>query len=155
MEQYSRRKQVRLIGIKESETENLSDMIQVMLREKLQLNNINIAPQNCFRIGKKRSDSEKPRQVMLRLFSLKDRSLIMKEKKKLKGTGIVVVEDLTRTRHRLLKAAQGTLGKNRVWTSEGSIYTRVADARYCIANVQDLETLRSNTMVKGDMIAGS
>lgn len=140
-EQYSRRKQVRLIGVKETAGENLSDVIQVILRDKLKLNCVDIKPSNCFRIGKKKSEGDKPRQVMLRLTSFEDRSLIMKQRKLLKGSGIIIVEDLTKTRHHLLKAAQEAFNKTSVWTLGGNIFARVKDEKYMIASMRDVEEL--------------
>ena len=49
-------------------------------------------------------------------------------KKNLKGTSIVIREDLTGTRLKLIKEAVETYGSHNVWTMEGNIFAREDNA---------------------------
>lgn len=113
-EQYSRRKQLRVIGLQESEKENLCEKLQLMFRDDMKPD-ASVSFQACHRIGGvNRRDaataagaggrnsevrSTKPRHVLLKLLNFEQKRLIIRNRKHLKNTGIIVVEDLTRERY--------------------------------------------------------
>lgn len=75
--------------------------------------------QLCYRIG--RINTSKVRGILLKLNNLETKELIYKKKKLLKGTGIVVREDLTSHRVALMDKAIQKLDLKSVWTDHGKI----------------------------------
>lgn len=78
----------------------------------------------CYRLGRK-MDSIRP--VLLTFNNCGVRGKILQLRKKLKGTKVIVWEDLTRRRHSLLLYAGGRIGKKNVWSAGGQIYVRVGE----------------------------
>lgn len=62
----------------------------------------------------------------------------IRNRKLLKGKGIIINEDLTKYKYNLLKQAQLQLGKKAVWAFNGLINITVNGIRQTIANVEDI-----------------
>lgn len=153
-EQYSRRKQLRVIGLQESEKENLCEKLQLMFRDDMKLD-ASVSLQECHRIGRVkgrdvaaasagggsevRSTKPKPRHVLLKLLNIEQKRLIIRSRKHLKNSGIIVVEDLTRERYGVFRAAQEKFGRRAVWTSDGAVFARIAGKKVSIGGYDDLE----------------
>ena len=59
-------------------------------------------------------------------------------KKKLKGSGVVITESLTRRHYNLLQAAQEKYGFKSVWTIDGRIMANVDEKKIIITSHTDL-----------------
>jgi hypothetical protein len=104
LEQYSRRNSVRIHGLPEDPQRTTEDISMSLLRNKLV---VNIEPWQvtaCHRIGAPHPN--KPRPIILKLSSYDKKKQIIKSRRKLKGTKIVVFEDMTKTRSNILKHAR-------------------------------------------------
>lgn len=77
------------------------------------------------------------------------RDLVYRNKAKLKGTGVVLREDLTHFRHRLLQLCIGTFGKRNVWTDNGRIKTKIQGKLHYIENSTQLDVLESVSRAAG------
>lgn len=122
VEQQCKLTELRFYGIAEGNSD-LTEKIQGVLDRNLGIANINI--QSCFRIGKTPNKStNKPRAVIVRFDSVADRNKAFMNKKKLKNSKLAIVEELTVRRHQLLLLAKEKLGKDKVWTMEGKIFTK-------------------------------
>ena len=71
----------------------------------------------------------KPRPIILKFVSYQDRSAVFARKKQLKGSKIVLTENLTRRRAELLAKARATAGVKATWTADGRIVCLLEDGR--------------------------
>lgn len=80
------------------------------------------------RVGKPKddvaADTSKPRPIIVRLVRHDTKDAIIKSRKQLKSTGIVIVEDLTKARRDLLWRARNIDGVSSVWSTDGRLYVK-------------------------------
>ena len=69
------------------------------------------------------------------------RDEVFKSKRLLKGSNIMITENLTSKRYDLLKKCIVKLGKGKVWTSDGRITTKVNGAYVVINNESELNNM--------------
>ena len=96
LENQSRRNNIRISGLAEEVNEDWSsteEKVKSLISEKLELDTNAMVFERAHRTGKRRPN--KPRQIVAKLLSYKDRDRIIQASKKLKGTGIYVNEDLS------------------------------------------------------------
>lgn len=129
-EQYSRRNCLLIHGIAESQNENTDEVVLDILHNQLALfdHDVNI---NSFdrshRLGMMRNNKGRrgtKRPIIVKFMSYRTRSKIFYNKKKLKGSNVLITENLTKKRHSLLKASLDILGKNSCWTKDGRILSK-------------------------------
>jgi len=85
------------------------------------------------RIGK---PSAKPRPIVVEFCNLRVRQLLLRQKKDLKGSGILFSETLTKPRLQLLSYAKSKLGLRNVWSSKGDILYKTQSGRVVKFNNQ-------------------
>ena len=96
MESQSRRNNVIIDGIKESEGEKWSDSedkVKKLLSEKLELDPCKMEIERAHRIGKPSPSSTRPRPIVVKFLRFKDRVEVLNKAKVLKGTNIYINED--------------------------------------------------------------
>ena len=122
------------------------DVINNKLRisnDKVSLNDIG----RSHRLGKFKSTREtrnnkRPnRPIIVRFKGYDSRSEVFLQKKALKGTNIMITENLTAKRYQLLQKCIATLGKGKVWTYDGRITTKIDNEYVVINKVEDLANL--------------
>ncbi len=126
IQQYLRRNCLRFSGIPETEGENTTQLIKTLAGEKLgvQLDDRDI--DRSHRIGKPQLVSQgKHRQIIVKFTSYQPRSAVLQQRKKLKGTKMVISEDLTKKRLNLLKATSKHPSVSSAWSHDGKIYASV------------------------------
>ncbi|CAG9820710.1 unnamed protein product [Phaedon cochleariae] len=119
MDQNTRLSNLRVFNLNESQEEprnEIKNLFQSKMAITLRDEDINL----CYRIGKK--NDEKPRGIFIKLRSLDLKQNVYSKKKLLKGTGVVIREDLTKTRVQLLNDSIEKFGLKNVWTENGKIY---------------------------------
>lgn len=122
LQQSAKNNNIRLMGLEEADSENISLKVKELFAQKLK---INISEEECnavYRVG--RIIESRPRHVVV---SFKDNSLknkIYTKKKLLKGSGIVMKEDLTAERLAVVKEASTTYGFKNVWTFNGNVFVK-------------------------------
>lgn len=104
LEQYSRRNNLRFLGVAEDQNEDVENVIKDILSKKLYITTNEDLIERCHRVGSKLSYDGKPRPVIVKFVSYKYKSMIYKLKSKLKGTKLLIKEDLT---HRMGNSGQG------------------------------------------------
>lgn len=124
LEQYSRRNNLRFLGVAEEQNEDVENVIKDILNKKLHINTDKDVIERCHRVGPKLSNDGKPRPLIAKFISYKQKSMIYKLKSKLKGTKILIKEDLTHRRAMVVKELTTKYGRNGVWTSDGAIFYR-------------------------------
>lgn len=120
LEQYSRRNNLRFLGVAEGQNEDVEIVIKDILSKKLHINTSEDLIERCHRVGSKLSYDGKRRPVIVKFISYKHKSMIYKLKSKLKGTKLLIKEDLTHRRAMLVKELTTKYGRNDVWTSDGA-----------------------------------
>lgn len=123
MEQNYRNRGIRVYGVKESKNENTTKVITDLLKQKIKLNIKETKIESCYRIGKVQRD--KPRVIFVYFGRLDIKKNVFSNKKNLKGSGIVIREDLTKDKVKILKMALDKVGENgKVWTNDGRIFVK-------------------------------
>ena len=125
LEQYSRRNNIRVFGIVDSERETADKsekLVTDLLKKKL---SIDIAPskiQIAHRAGKFTSGGN--RSIIMQFVNRKEKQNIMKVRKNLKGTGISIAEDLTPLNVRRLSDLKKLDAVESAWSSQGKLFAK-------------------------------
>lgn len=135
-EQYVNNNKLIIHGLKEKDRENLMMEVMSMFQDKLKVtvdkNNIS----DCIRMGsKRRRDKARPITVTFSVNWVKRDVFI--NKSKLKGSGIMITEFLTKRRLELFKECRGIFERN-CWTANGVIIVLLNGTRNRIATKADL-----------------
>ena len=146
LEQRSRNTCLLLHGVVEAEGENTDDIILKVINEDLGLMNITIDDiQRSHRLGPKREATRNtrssrvfPRPIIFKFVNFRKRTMVFKEKKKLKNKDVSLSENLTKKRYLLLKESIVRLGKGNAWSQEGRIVGKVDNKLFTINSVNDL-----------------
>ncbi|XP_072051414.1 uncharacterized protein [Amphiura filiformis] len=145
LEQYTRRNSIRLFGIPESKgkKENCDAIVTNLARDKLGVKVDLQEIDRCHRVGKKTSEpGKKPRPIIVKFATYRSRQKVMIVRKKLKGTGITIKEDLTRANQTLLEQVSRVEEVISSWSSDGRILALVKrDGKEEIRPVSTLEDL--------------
>lgn len=119
LRQGALKKNLRVYGLPEDNVSSCKEAVKSLISDKLgvKISMDNIA--EARRIGD--ITEGKIRPVFVKFSTELVRNSVFKVKKSLKGTGIVVREDLTKLRLETLNKAKDVFGKNNVWSDFGSI----------------------------------
>lgn len=131
---------IRIIGIAEDgEPEDLEEKVVTLVNNKL---NVELKPDDiecCYRIGKRGDAANKNRSVLLKLTTRRKKVSIMKKRKDLKKTGIVMYDDLTSSNFELYNTCISRYGRKNVWTDSSKIFIRDRDnVKRVIRKLEDL-----------------
>ena len=85
-----------------------------------------------------RSAKKSSRPIIVRFKSIRKRHEVFKNKRSLKGKPISISENLTKHRYAIYKAALEKFGRNKVWTYEGRVTTKVGEKYIVINSMDDL-----------------
>ena len=140
-EQKSRSSCLVLHGVKETMGENTDQIVLETINDKvgvlLTLDDISVS----HRIGPKKEQNTrrtKPRAIIFRFISMRKRMEVFRSKKNLKGTNVVITENLTSDALPALLKAKTKFGEKNVWTSEGKVFTKFDDKLMLISSEADL-----------------
>lgn len=143
MQQMHKRNNLRIIGLQEDDNENTEEKVMHLLNNKLKINLPDGVINECRRIGPKNKSVSKSRVTLVNLSRCKYKHLIIKYRKLLKGTKIVITEDLSKESYSLFKDAVRELGRDvKVWSMDGNIYTVVNNTKYKIKNVSEISDIK-------------
>lgn len=123
LEQYGRRVNLRFLGVPEANGEN-TDLLILDVVNKMKVNITINDIERSHRLGKPGA-SGRPRPIIVRFSSYRIRAAVFAQKRMLKGSAVVVQEDLTRFRYMLLKKAVASYGFGKVWTADGRFFLTV------------------------------
>ena len=102
-EQYSRKYNVRFVGLDESEGEDCVNKV-AFCKEKLDINMDKAEVDRTHRLGPK--NSFRPRTVIIKFKSYGPKASIFKQRKSLKGTKYYINEDITKFNMKLVNFAR-------------------------------------------------
>ena len=151
IEQRNRNMCLLIHGVEETDGENTDDLVINVITENLEIDLTTDDIQRSHRLGIKssqrtlRSTREKTRPIIFRFSSYRKRDEVYKNKRKLKGKKITITENLTKRRFLLYSEAMTRIGKNRIWTNEGRITTKVGDRFVTINSVADIDKIVGNS----------
>ena len=120
-QQYSRRTCLLLHGVKEEQREDVETKVKEVLDSKLEIKLDEKDIARTHRLGKKKDDG-KPRPIIIRFLSYRQRKKVFDKKRKLKGSKIVLTENLTKKLYALLQSCKTKFGFDKVWSYDGRIY---------------------------------
>ena len=120
-----------VFGINESPDESSSELIKQIAQEKLNVSLRDSDIDRCHRVGKPHGKDARPRALLVKLTSYQNKLALMKARRKLKSSGIVITEDLTQQNQSLLKETQKLQKVERCWSWDGRItaLVKLADGR--------------------------
>ena len=139
LEQYSRRNNIRILGVKTTPDENTDDIV----REVAHRIGIAISPGDIDRSHRlhrpgnaperpqgsyanaARASNTTPPPILVKFTSYKPKFQMMKHRRKLKGSGIVVIEDLTKKNAYLLSQTSKKNNVKATWSLDGRVYALV------------------------------
>ena len=107
-EQYSRRNCLRIFGVPEADNENTDAIVCRIANSNL---GVDLRPDNIDRSHRVRRrtppppGSSKPRAIIVKMTSYRHRQRLITNRKKLKGSGLSICEDLTDSNRSLLHHA--------------------------------------------------
>lgn len=141
LEQQNRLENLRIFGVKEEQGEN-TDKLVLGVAAKVGV----VLDPKCIgrshRVGAKQSGKTRP--IIVKFVSFADRMILFKAKKKLKGSGMSIREDLTKLRQDVLKRASETYSSDAVWSSNGVIIIKVGEAFHRVKSSWELDDLTEN-----------
>lgn len=144
LEQYSRRNCVRIFGLSESAEENTDDLMKKLAHDKLGVEISDSDIDRSHRIGK--PDRKGHRAIIVKFTNYSSKQRVLKARRKLKSSGIVIQEDLTTKNRALLKKANEHPKITSAWSIDGKIFGLVktssgTETKRKIAGLSDLNNL--------------
>ena len=126
-QQYTRRNSIRVFGVpesapgrKEDTDEVVCDLFQRKLGMAVSVSEICRTHRLTSKSGGN-TNERLPRPIIVKFTAYNTRRCVFTMKRRLKGSGLVVKEDLTSYNAKMLKQAQHTHGMRNVWTVNGQI----------------------------------
>ena len=141
MEQYSRRNCLVVHGIPETKEDSRDAELHVFNGQL----NVPVTPQcidRSHRLGRFQPSSNKPRPVIVKFVSYETRRQVFSAKRRLKGSKIVVTENLTKRRSEILYRTKSQPDVKAAWTTDGRIVCLLENGeKRTILTERDLDQL--------------
>lgn len=145
LEQHSRKDNLRIYGLNENRSECTDEEVVKMCREKLK---VELLPSDICVAHRLKAKEDGIRPIIVRFTNRKAKKKVFANKSKLRGSKIIIREDLTPRKLSILREANKTLGFRAVWTNEGSIYTKSGNRIIEIKSSEDVLALRPGGAVQ-------
>ena len=139
LEQRSRNSCLLIHGVEEQVGENTDSIASSIIKDRFNIPIDELDIQLSHRLGP--PNSKRPlrsNKIIVRFMNYKKRKEVFNSKKKLKGQGIVISENLTAIRYKIYQAAISQFDRNVVWTSDGRIFAKLNDNIVVISSLEDL-----------------
>ncbi|KAJ8914495.1 hypothetical protein NQ315_002767 [Exocentrus adspersus] len=139
LEQYHKRNTLRFHGLPESLPRG-NDMSTILsfIEDKMQIQCTKNDIDSIFRASKLIDAANKPRSLIVNFVTNIKRNEVYSAKKRLKNSGVVVFEDLSKSRFHLLSEAKKKYGNRDVWTTGGKVYVLRENKKWVVNSVDDL-----------------
>lgn len=142
LHQYSCKDNIGIHGLKQEDAdENSKKVVQAFLKDKLgvELDIRDFAAAHRLPGTSKparKGKPKKPPQIIARLKDRSDKAEIITNRRKLKGTGISITEDITRENLKLIEEAEKSKNYEAVWFSNGKVRAKLKGGVNKIRNLQ-------------------
>ena len=123
LEQYTRRNSIRIFGVREQTNEDTDQIAIDLAREKLGFALSKTDIDRSHRVYQK--DQTKAKPIIVKLCAHNVKSLFMRNKKRLKDTGVSIQEDLTKPTVILLRKTSDHQKVQAAWTTDGRVFAAV------------------------------
>lgn len=130
-----------LHGVKEERGKTIYESVCSLLTHKV---GIEVSPTDlsvCYRLGKKSPIADMARPLAVQFVHRWKRDKVFSEKKRLKGSGIVMFEMLTRATLDLFKKVKQKVGAAKCWTWRGTVFAFINNSKQRILREEDLSSL--------------
>lgn len=141
LEQYTRRNSVRVLGIPENKNVNVENEVLSLFNSTLGLSVTVENIDRCHRVGAFNKSRKKPRPIIVKFVSYRTRAMVCASRRKLKGSNIVIQEDLTTRRFNLLKEVQSVVKRGKAWSRDGRIMVEHVGSIVRVKNSEDITSL--------------
>lgn len=131
-EQYSRSNNVRIFGVPETEAEKVEEVVAKLCSEKLK---VKVSAEDIDHSHRLKGKEGAHRPIIIRFCRRSVRDEIYRAKSKLRGTSIVIREDLTKERMCIIKNLVSKTSYKDVFTSNGNVFVKIA------GNIEKIRTL--------------
>lgn len=124
LEQYTRRNSLRIFGIPVTKNENTNEIVKELAATKL---HIDLCPgdiDRSHRVGKAENNT---RAIIVKFTRHDVKTNFLRARRALKGSRVVIREDLTKTNQDLLKAALASESVSTAWSWDARIYAKLKD----------------------------
>uniref|UniRef100_A0A1Y1K7J7 L1 transposable element RRM domain-containing protein n=1 Tax=Photinus pyralis TaxID=7054 RepID=A0A1Y1K7J7_PHOPY len=141
LEQYSRLNNLRIFGVPESDSEDTDKVIVKLCKEQLKVD-LQLGDIDCSH--RLPGPDNQPRPLIVKFVRRSMKTLVYNNKKLLKGTKVIIREDLTKRRLQLLRdvKAKFNLNNSEVWTFNTRIFAKVDGKIVKINNKSGLDNYR-------------
>ena len=103
-----------MFGIAEQQHEDTESAVIKLFNDKLGVSITSDTIDRCYRVGRFQKNKPGSRPIIVKFVSYKSRLSVCKARKKLKGSGISIHDDLTSKKYNLLKEVREELGNESV-----------------------------------------
>ena len=122
LEQYSRKSNIRIFGMKEKTTENCKEVVAELLNTKL---NMDITPRDIDAAHRLPSlNKTAPKPIIVRFVRRDHKANAMQRRKQLKGTGVTIAEDLCKDLVMVMNRAKNHEKIKDTWAWDGHIFIK-------------------------------
>lgn len=129
LEQYTRSNNIRIFGLDDrNKDETADETTEIVLKFCSNKLNIDLRDRDidiAHRLGKFQTDGNRP--VICRFVTRSNKMLVMRNRRKLKGTQFVIKEDLTRKNQKLLLDVMEVENVKTAWSDQGKIIALLED----------------------------
>lgn len=139
-------KNILIYGVEENNEEELFNTVQNLFKDRLNIGVHKDQLNNLYRMGKKYDSTNvninipKQRPIVVEFVTQWMRDEVFSRKSKLKGSDVMLVEMLVKSKLKLFKLARDRF-KNNCWTIKGSIKLKVNNKIITINNVDQINRL--------------
>lgn len=147
LEQITKSRQLRILGLPESNNENLKEDLKCFFQDSLSVQVSSI--EYCTRFGQ--VSDEKHRPVIVSFGNMQERNDVFYNKKKLKGKTVVIREELTKFNHNLFKYARQKFG-NKTWTKNGKIIINSNGKKITVESKRKIDEFLNKTQTPAAII---
>lgn len=131
LQQYTRRNSIRIYGIEDTirseQSRQTIDTVIRIIKNKLDINLSHRDIDTAHRLGQFREDGNRP--IICKFVSRETKYEVIRARKMLKGTTIVIREDLTQKNAKLLETVSRREEVQSAWSVEGKIVAMVQNGR--------------------------
>ena len=141
LEQYTRRNSVRIYGIDDrnprESVQETAEKVLNMCRDKLEMDFSVAEIDIAHRLGRFSVEGNRP--ILCKFISRQNVLKVLQSRRKCKGTGIVIREDLTQANIKLLEKVNQLSGIKQAWSEQGKIIALLQDGTRKMVVDQDTD----------------
>lgn len=137
IEQHTRQNSLCIFGVPDTRGDSTKGKIVELLKKKFVINVQDSDISACYRLGQYKEDKVRP--VLVHFANITLRNEVFKRKSILKGAGVVIRENLSPSKLRLLKETVQKYGTGNVWTVQGEIYVKQRDRIKRLREEEDMK----------------